>query len=87
MQKKDKDSIIGMAKILPQIGKKKIQGAFQTLTHDSQRRCLTVNVQLRRPGPTLQDFTKHGDPIYELNYRGTKCEIRAKVGDQKCNLA
>ena len=63
------------------------QGASQTLTHGSQRRCLTVNVQLRHLGSTLQDFIKQGDPICELNYRGTKCEIKAKVGDQKCNLA
>jgi len=56
-------------------------------TRGSQCRSLTVNVQLRRPGPTLQDFTKQGDPICELNYWGTKCEIGPKVGDQKCNLA
>ena len=33
--------------------KNAIQGASQTLTRGSQHHCLTVNVQLRRPGPTL----------------------------------
>ena len=27
------------------------------------------------------------DPIRELNYRGTTCEIGPKAGDQKCNFA
>ena len=45
-----------------------------------------VNVQLRGPGPTLQDFIKQEDQICELNYRWTKCEIGAKVGDQKYNF-
>ena len=46
-----------------------------------------VNVQLGRPEPTLEIFIKMGDRICELNYRGTKCETGAKVGDQKCNFA
>jgi len=32
-------------------------------------------------------FKNQGDKIYELNYREIKCEIRTKVGDQKCNFA
>ena len=35
-----------------------VQGASQTLTCGSQHHCLTVNIQLRRSGPTLQDFIK-----------------------------
>ena len=31
-------------------------------------------------------FKNQGDKIYELNYREIKCEIRTKVGDQKCNF-
>ena len=57
------------------------------LTRGSQRLRLTVNIQLTRSGPTLHEFIKKGDQICELNYRGTKCEIGAKVGDQKCNFA
>ena len=48
---------------------------------------LTVNIQLRRRGPTLHFFYKIKDPIRELNYLGTKCEIGVKMGDQKCNFA
>lgn len=36
-----------------------------------------------RPEPTLQDFIEQEDQICELK---CECEIRAKVGDQKCNL-
>ena len=61
---------------------KHFQGISQTLTRNSQRRCLMVNAQLRCPGLTLQDFIKSEDQICELNYRGTICEIgsgRSKV--------
>ena len=39
---------------------KQFQDASQMLTCGNQRRCLTVNVQLRRLGPILQDFIKQG---------------------------
>ena len=57
------------------------------LTRGSQHHCLTVNVQLWYPGPTLHDFTKSEDPIRELNYRGTKSETEDKLVDQKYNFA
>jgi len=58
----------------------------QTLTRDSQRLKLTVNVQIELPGPVLQGFIKLGDQICELNYRGTKSKIGDKLGDQKYNF-
>ena len=66
---------------------KPFQGTSQTLTRDIQRQRLMVNVQLMHPGLTLHKFLKKGDQICELNYRGTKCEIGTKEGDQKCNFA
>ena len=58
-----------------------------TLTHDSQRLRLTVNVQIGLPEPILQGFIKLEDQICELNYRGTKFEIEDKLGNQKYNFA
>jgi len=40
--------------------KKPFQGTYQTLTHGSQHLRLMVNIQLGRPGPTLQGFKKWG---------------------------
>ena len=57
-----------------------------TLTGDSQRLRLTVNVQIGLPGPILQGFIKLGDQMCELNYKWTKIEIGVKLGDQKCNF-
>ena len=56
------------------------------LTRDSQRRRLTVNVQIGLPGPILHGFIKLGDQIFELNYTGTKSVIGDKVGDQFYNF-
>ena len=58
-----------------------------TLTGDSQRLRLTVNVQIGLLGPILKRFIKLGDQICELNYMGTKSVIEDKLGDQKCNFA
>jgi len=79
---------------------KPLQGTTQTLTRvidtwqshmiltcGSQRLRLTVNVQIGLPGLILQRFIKPGDQIYELNYRGTKSEIKDKIGNQFYNFA
>ena len=50
---------------------KLLQETTQTLTRDSQRLRLTVNVQIGFPGPILQGFIKSGDQICELNYKGS----------------
>ena len=34
----------------------------------------------------INGFIKLGDPMYKLNYRGTKIEIGVKFWDQKCNF-
>ena len=65
---------------------KHLQETTQTLTRGNQRLRLTVNVQIRLPGPILHGFIKLGDQICELNYRGTKFKIGDKLGDQKCNF-
>ena len=58
-----------------------------TLTRGSQRLRLTVNVQIGLSGSILHGFIKLGDQICELNYKGTKSEIRNKLRDQKCNFS
>ena len=60
---------------------------IDTLTRGSQRLRLTVNIEIGLPRSILQGFIKLEDQICELNYRGSKSEIRDKVGDQKCNFA
>jgi len=56
------------------------------LTHDSQHLRLMVNIQIGLLEPILQGFIKLEDQICELNYRGTKCKIENKLGDQKYNF-
>ena len=50
-----------------------------TLTRDSQRLRLTVNVQIGLLRPILQGFIKLRDQTYELNYRRTKYKIEDKL--------
>ena len=66
---------------------KPLHGTTQTLTRGSQRLRLTVNIEIGLPRSILQGFIKLEDQICELNYRGSKSEIRDKVGDQFCNFA
>ena len=51
----------------------------------------TSEVNGQRPidasGINIAQIYKKVDRICELNYRGTKCEIEAKIEDQKCNFA
>jgi len=65
---------------------KSLQETTQTLTRGSQCVRLMVNVQIGLPGPILQGFIKLEDQICELNYRGTKSEIKDKLEDQKYNF-
>ena len=55
---------------------KLLQETTQTLTRDSQRLRLTVNVQIGFPGPILQGFIKSGDQICELNYKGSNPKLK-----------
>ena len=64
-----------------------LQETTQALTRGSQRLRLTVNVQIGLPRPILQGFIKLKDQICELNYRGTKSEIKDKVVNQFYNFA
>ena len=52
---------------------------------------INVTVYSQRPivtlGANIALFYKIKDSIRELNYRGIKCEIESKMGDQKCNFA
>jgi len=58
-----------------------------TLTRDSERLRLTVNVQIGLSRPILQGFLKLEDQICELNYKRTKFIIRDKVENQFYNFA
>jgi len=69
---------------LPQIGntqkRKQFQCASETLAHDSQRSI----------GPSrtkIVKIYKNEDQICELNYRGTKYEIRVKLGTKSASLS
>ena len=56
------------------------------VTRDHQRLRLTVDVQIGLSGPILQGFIKSEDQICELNYKGTKFEIKDKLGDKSAIL-
>ena len=55
----------------------------------SQQSTLLLNGQrpIDASQTNIAKFYKTGDQICELNYWGTKCEIRDKVRDEKYNFA